>query len=143
MGQPDQIFPYFIVNEIPDGFSGFLIAAIFAAAISTLVTSAMIAAGIPGRMEKYCGGAAKLMLNDRTILNYRNLHAYFEEVGAQNIGILQQAFFEEGILAPRLSFILSTPMAIAEIDFIVEASHRALTNYKNRIGTDNNCFPGW
>ena len=34
--QPDQVFPYFIVNEVPDGVSGLLIAAIFAAAISTL-----------------------------------------------------------------------------------------------------------
>ena len=34
--QPDQIFPYFIVSEVPDGFSGLMIAAIFAAAISTV-----------------------------------------------------------------------------------------------------------
>lgn len=35
-GQPDRIFPYFIVNEIPFGISGILISAIFAAGISTL-----------------------------------------------------------------------------------------------------------
>lgn len=34
--QPDQVYPYYIVHEIPDGLSGLLIAAIFAAAISTL-----------------------------------------------------------------------------------------------------------
>ncbi len=34
--QPDLIFPYFIVTEIPTGLSGLFIAAIFAAAISTL-----------------------------------------------------------------------------------------------------------
>ncbi len=34
--QPDLIFPYFIVTEIPLGLSGLFIAAIFAAAISTL-----------------------------------------------------------------------------------------------------------
>ena len=33
---PDRIFPYFIVNELPVGVSGLFIAAIFAAAISTL-----------------------------------------------------------------------------------------------------------
>ena len=33
---PDRIFPYFIVSEIPVGISGLFIAAIFAAAISTL-----------------------------------------------------------------------------------------------------------
>lgn len=36
LGHPDQAFPYFIVNEIPVGVSGVLIAAVFAAAISTL-----------------------------------------------------------------------------------------------------------
>lgn len=34
--QPDQVFPYFIIHEIPDGVSGIFIAAVFAAAISTL-----------------------------------------------------------------------------------------------------------
>jgi len=33
---PDRIFPYFIITEIPVGLSGLFIAAIFAAAISTL-----------------------------------------------------------------------------------------------------------
>ena len=33
---PDKIFPYFIMTEIPVGLSGLFIAAIFAAAISTL-----------------------------------------------------------------------------------------------------------
>jgi SSS family transporter len=33
---PDRIFPYFIVNELPVGIAGLFIAAIFAAAISTL-----------------------------------------------------------------------------------------------------------
>ena len=35
-GSPDRIFPHFIVTEIPLGLSGLFIAAIFAAAISTL-----------------------------------------------------------------------------------------------------------
>lgn len=34
--QPDQVFPYFIIKEIPDGVSGVFVAAVFAAAISTL-----------------------------------------------------------------------------------------------------------
>ncbi len=36
--EPDRIFPYFIVTEIPNGVSGILIAAIFAAGISTIDT---------------------------------------------------------------------------------------------------------
>ena len=34
--QPDRVYPYFIVSELPVGVSGLLIAAIFAAGISTL-----------------------------------------------------------------------------------------------------------
>ncbi len=105
--------------------------------------SVIAAAGIKGRMEKYCGGAAKLILSDRVIHNYRDLHAYFEEVGMQNIGMLQQAFFEEGILAPRLSFILSTSMTENEIDIIVNTSRRAIAKYKNNLGTENRYFANW
>lgn len=36
--EPDRIFPYFIITELPDGVSGVLIAAIFAAGISTIDT---------------------------------------------------------------------------------------------------------
>ena len=36
--EPDRIFPYFIITELPDGISGILIAAIFAAGISTIDT---------------------------------------------------------------------------------------------------------
>jgi SSS family solute:Na+ symporter len=35
----DKVFPYFIVNELPVGFTGLLIAAIFAAGMSTMSTS--------------------------------------------------------------------------------------------------------
>ncbi|MBP0903836.1 hypothetical protein ACFSKN_05160 [Mariniflexile gromovii] len=34
--EPDRIFPYYVVNELPDGVSGLIIAAMFAAGISTL-----------------------------------------------------------------------------------------------------------
>ena len=36
--EPDRIFPYFIITELPNGISGILIAAIFAAGISTIDT---------------------------------------------------------------------------------------------------------
>lgn len=35
----DQVFPYFIVNQLPDGVTGLLVAAIFAAGMSTVSTS--------------------------------------------------------------------------------------------------------
>lgn len=34
--EPDRIFPYYVVNSLPDGISGLIIAAMFAAGISTL-----------------------------------------------------------------------------------------------------------
>jgi len=37
--KPDQVFPYFIVNGLPVGITGLLIAAIFAAGMSTISTS--------------------------------------------------------------------------------------------------------
>lgn len=36
--EPDRIFPYFIVTQLPDGISGVLIAAIFAAGVSSIDT---------------------------------------------------------------------------------------------------------
>jgi solute:Na+ symporter, SSS family len=38
-GQADRVFPYFIVSQLPSGLTGLLIAAIFAAAMSTVSTS--------------------------------------------------------------------------------------------------------
>ena len=38
-GQGDKVFPYFIAQELPSGFSGLLIASIFAAGMSTISTS--------------------------------------------------------------------------------------------------------
>jgi SSS family solute:Na+ symporter len=38
-GSSDRVFPYFIVNELPTGLTGLLIASIFAAGMSTISTS--------------------------------------------------------------------------------------------------------
>jgi SSS family solute:Na+ symporter len=38
-GKADQVFPYFIVNQLPAGLTGLLIAGIFAAGMSTVSTS--------------------------------------------------------------------------------------------------------
>jgi SSS family solute:Na+ symporter len=38
-GQADKVFPYFIATQLPSGFRGLLVAAIFAAAMSTISTS--------------------------------------------------------------------------------------------------------
>ena len=45
-GKPDYVFPYFIVNGLPTGLRGLLIASIFAAGMSTVSTSVTSAATI-------------------------------------------------------------------------------------------------
>ncbi len=45
-GKPDYVFPYFIVNGLPVGLRGLLIASIFAAGMSTVSTSVTSAATI-------------------------------------------------------------------------------------------------
>jgi len=68
---PDRIFPYFIVTEIPVGISGLFIAAIFAAAISTLDSTLAESADIsirhiyekylqPGRTERHYLRASRI-----------------------------------------------------------------------------------
>ncbi|MEM9160544.1 MAG: sodium:solute symporter, partial [Verrucomicrobiota bacterium] len=49
-GSADKVFPYFIVTELPSGITGLLIAAVFAAAMSTVSTS--------------LNSSATIMLND-------------------------------------------------------------------------------
>lgn len=38
-GKPDYVFPYFMVNSLPTGLTGLLIASVFAAGMSTVATS--------------------------------------------------------------------------------------------------------
>ena len=45
-GKPDYVFPYFIVNSLPVGLRGLLIASIFAAGMSTVSTSVTSAATV-------------------------------------------------------------------------------------------------
>lgn len=70
---PDRIFPYFIVTEIPVGVSGLFIAAIFAAAISTLDSTLAESADLtirhiyekhlqPNRSERHYLGASRIIV---------------------------------------------------------------------------------
>ena len=72
VSEPDRIFPYFIVTEIPVGVSGLFIAAIFAAAISTLDSALTESADltvthiyeriVPGRSESHYLRASRASL---------------------------------------------------------------------------------
>jgi SSS family solute:Na+ symporter len=58
--QPDRVFPLFLVEQIPPGLSGLLIASIFAAGISTLdsALTALAQTSVSGVYQRYVRAAA-------------------------------------------------------------------------------------
>ena len=63
--EPDKVFPYFIVTQIPVGISGLIIASIFAAGISTLDSglTALCEASVSGFYKRY-------MIKDKSDSHY-------------------------------------------------------------------------
>ena len=97
------------------------------------VTEEMRQAGIAGRIEKYCVGVAKLILSDKKFDNWRDIYAYYQDVGVANIAKLQECLFEEGVVAMRLTFVLSTPMTSGDVDYTIGAARRAFRSYSDRV----------
>ena len=64
----DAVFPHFIVTELPDGTRGLLIAALFAAAMSSLSSSINCVATIS--VEDFIKRFSKNSLTDKQIVNY-------------------------------------------------------------------------
>ena len=64
----DAVFPYFIVTELPDGVRGLLIAALFAAAMSSLSSSINCVATIS--VEDFTKRFSKRTLTDSQIVTY-------------------------------------------------------------------------
>lgn len=64
----DAVFPYFIVTELPDGIRGLLIAALFAAAMSSLSSSINCVATIS--VEDFIKRFSKKHLTDKQIVKY-------------------------------------------------------------------------
>ncbi len=60
----DKVFPYFIVNNLPAGFTGLLIASIFAAGMSTISTSVNSSSTVI--LTDYYQRFVKKDINDRT-----------------------------------------------------------------------------
>jgi len=59
----DQVFPYFIVNQLPTGVTGILIASIFAAGMSTISTSFNSSATV--FLTDYYGKSGKREVNEK------------------------------------------------------------------------------
>ena len=60
----DQVFPYFIVNQLPTGVTGILIASIFAAGMSTISTSFNSSATV--FLTDYYGKSGKREVNEKS-----------------------------------------------------------------------------
>ncbi len=93
------------------------------------ITDVVRANGIRGALRPYGIGMTKLMLTDDEIRDWRDLHAYYARVGKENIERLEELLRKEGVIAVRLSFILSTPMTETDIDVTIGAVDRALQTY--------------
>jgi SSS family solute:Na+ symporter len=63
LNKSDQVFPYFIVNELPAGITGLLISSIFAAGMSTISTSYNSAATVI--LTDYFGKYHKSQITDK------------------------------------------------------------------------------
>ena len=66
-GHPDEIFAWFIVNELPHGLAGLLVAALFAASMSSLDSSinsmsTALTTDFYGRLSKSSSDAARLRI---------------------------------------------------------------------------------
>jgi len=78
----DQVFPYFVVNQLPAGITGVLIASIFAAGMSTLSTSFNSAATVI--LTDFAGRWSRQSLKDHQKLRI----LYLGTLGVAIIGVL-------------------------------------------------------
>lgn len=82
--------------------------------------------GIEARLEQYSAGSVKVVFGSDPIENWRDLHAYFQKHLHTKTIPLQKALLQHGVMANRLSFIISTPMDEAAIDFTIRAFDAAV-----------------
>lgn len=89
--------------------------------------------GIVARMDQYSAGSVKVVFGSDPIENWRDLHKYFQKHLSTRTIPLQKALLRHGVMANRLSFIISTPMDDAEIDFTIKAFDAAVTECKSEL----------
>ena len=81
----DRVFPYFIVNQLPAGFTGLLIASIFAAGMSTISTSFNSAATV--FLTDYYQKYTKTEITDRQKMHVLYLASFIISIVGIGIGI--------------------------------------------------------
>lgn len=77
--------------------------------------------GIDARLEQYSAGSIKIVFGSDPIENWRDLYAYYQKHLRARTIPLQQALLRHGVMANRLSFIISTPMDDGDIDYSIQA----------------------
>lgn len=125
--EPDKVFPFFLVTEIPAGISGLIIASIFAAGISTL-DSAMTAVSevcVNGFYRPYVQKEA----SERHYLVASKVLVACWGVVFSLVSYGMYKFASEGLLALGLSvygYVYGTLFGIAILAFWRKASFRAI-----------------
>ena len=124
---PDRIFPYFIATELPVGVSGLFIAAIFAAAISTLDSALAEASDLTvnhlyatwrmGRSEQHYLTASRLFMALWALVFFA-LALFFSRYSAE--GLLQLTFkLPNYIYGAIFAIILLARMGIGSLQLIL------------------------
>lgn len=93
--------------------------------------------GISARMEQYSAGSVKIVFGSDPIENWRDLHAYYQKHLHTRTIPLQKALLRNGVMASRLSFIISTPMDDNAIDFTIKAFDAAVSECRSELLDDH------
>ena len=85
-GFSDRVFPYFIVNELPAGVTGLLIASVFAAGMSTISTS--INSGATVVLTDYCQRFWKQPLSAKQSMQVLYVSSFLISSVGMGVGVL-------------------------------------------------------
>lgn len=118
----DEVFPYFISNELPVGIRGLIIAALAAAAISSLDTdlNCLSAIAVQDYYVRF-----KKNATDRQQLRFGRLMVVLSGIGAVGVAILYISWGGEGVLGALFSLYAIFSAGIVGIFLLGLFSRRA------------------
>lgn len=118
----DEVFPYFISNELPVGIRGLIIAALAAAAISSLDTdlNCLSAIAVQDYYTRF-----KKNVTDRQKLRFGRLMVVLAGVGAVGVALLYISWGGEGVLGALFSLYAIFSAGIVGIFLLGLFSRRA------------------
>jgi Na+/proline symporter len=97
--EPDRIFPYFVIHQLPPGVSGIIIAAIFAAGISTLdsALAALSQVSVMGLGQKLLPNLRNM--SEQALVKLSRITIIFWGLLICTLAIVIIPFQDEGLLA--------------------------------------------